>query len=88
METGLVPANMTWYKEFSELHDNTIRKGQKPRNGVIKFIYFIMIMIFIGFLIFMIKCMVNDSKPYRTSSKYKKVIKEGVFFDTIEYHEQ
>ncbi len=79
---------MTWYKEFSGLHDSFIRKGQPPRHGIIKFIYFIIIVIFFGVIILIIKCRSTDSKSYRRSSKYKKVIKEGVFFDTIEYHEQ
>lgn len=36
-----------------------------------------------------IKSAVNNKSKYshRNSEKFKKVIKEGVFFDTVEYHE-
>ncbi len=30
----------------------------------------------------------SSKNNYRRSSKYKKVIKEGLFFDTVEYHER
>lgn len=30
----------------------------------------------------------NSVTNYRTSPKYRKVIKEGIIFDTVEYHER
>ena len=78
---------MTWYKEFSEMHNNTIRKGQKPRSHIVKVVYFGLIMMVLGFIIMMAKS-IKTQPSYRRDPKYKKVIKEGVLFDTIEYHEK
>lgn len=72
------------YKTFCEL------EFAKDRPKVIKFLYFIFTMLFIGFFVVFAKAVSANADRYNRfpPSKYKKVIKEGIFFDSIEYHER
>ena len=41
-----------------------------------------------GLLIVMLAGIKGERKPYHDRSKYRKVIKEGIFWDSYEYHER
>ena len=84
------------YSEFSKFNDGyRLKWKRKPRNSEsLKKIYYPFALIGVltlhlcmGFLI--IGMMQRKRQPeYKTSSDYRKVIKEGVFFDSIEYHQR
>ena len=86
---------MISYKEFSEINDEYMLARNKPVNPKkLKYFYYPFVWLgitFFGLVILLIAKSASQEinrKPYRYSDKYKKVIKEGVFFDTIEYHEK
>ncbi len=90
------------YTQSSEYLDKDRIENNKPVAGkltkvsyfllynfgraIIKSISYILIFLFISFL----KAMTSGSRSRNkyTSSKYKKVVKEGFFWDSIEYHER
>lgn len=87
------------FNEFSRLNDYyRLKIRHKPRNKTwVKLIYYpvfiivsLLLYAVLFFLIESFKDTLRRSKKYsyRTSTNYKKVIKEGVLFDTVEYHEK
>ncbi len=83
------------YKEFSRFNDcYRLKINKKPRNPKwLKVIYYPFALIGLGLLylcFFWLIAMVKSSSrtSYRSSGKYRKVIKEGILFDTVEYHER
>jgi len=77
------------------MNDEYMLLQNKPINSKRKkYFYFPFVWIgitFFGVAILLIAKYVSSEvsrKPYRYSDKYKKVIKEGIFFDTVEYHEK
>lgn len=82
------------YREFSKWHDGYMLKFiKKPRRQKwIKKIYYPfallgLCIIYSAFFWLFVMVFSAKKRSYRYSNKYKKVIKEGVFFDTVEYHE-
>lgn len=79
------------FKDFKELHDSWREwRKKKPRNKYLIGFYYPFILICVIAAKVAILCSISslDRKSYRRSDKYKKVIKEGLFYDTIEYHEK
>lgn len=83
---------MITYKEFSEFHDKIIRAGKKPRPSIVKWIYYPLFLLIFGWAILLIRGLIENasrraSSP-KYSQKYRKVIKEGILWDNVEYHER
>lgn len=83
------------YKKFSRYNDwYRLKINKKPRNPKwLKVTYYPFALIGLCLLygaFFWLIVMVRSSNrtSYRTSDKYRKVIKEGILFDTVEYHEK
>lgn len=76
------------YSSFFESKED--KKSKKIKLQILKYVLFIPFLMFSGFVVLLILSMKDNagSKIYRTSPNYKKVIKEGVLFDTVEYHER
>lgn len=70
------------------------RKGLSKLPKAIKYIKFIPLAIFLCIAKIIFMSVLENYKeirrkyPYRYNNKYKKVIKEGILFDTVEYHEK
>ena len=82
------------YREFTKTN-NWWRKslGKEKNHKVVIAIYYpfsiVGVAIIYLFLFWAIAMLKDSSKvSYRNSRKYKKVIKEGILFDTVEYHER
>lgn len=79
------------FKEFKQVHDSwrEFRK-KKPINKFFIILLYPFVLICSIFLILLaVGCIASVSQTnYRRSDKYRKVIKEGLFFDTVEYHEK
>lgn len=83
------------YKEFSRFNDYYLLKVKRqPRNPKwLKAIYYPFALLGLLLIYGVFKWMIDlaneqQQYSYRHDSKYKKVIKEGIFFDTTEYHER
>jgi len=84
------------YSEFSKFNDGyRLKHRKKPRNPEwLKKAYYPLALIgmLIGgvFLIFIQNSLrKTHRKPsYKTSPNYRKVIKEGVLWDSVEYHQR
>lgn len=85
------------YKEWSK-HSDSYKKliKQQPRSSFEKKIMYPFVFVLCFILAIIIFSFINSMKQklkeaervsYRTSNKYKKIIKEGIIFDTVEYHE-
>jgi hypothetical protein len=81
------------FKEFRQFNDNW-RKSQKrePQHKFLVATYYPFAILGITFLFILLAMLIgsveSSKRSYRYSGKYKKVIKEGVLFDTVEYHER
>ena len=78
-------------KEF--LNKRRLKKNKKPLKKWICIFYYGLAIIGIGLFMFMILLMAvilksSSRKSYRKSDNYRKVIKEGIFYDSVEYHER
>ena len=83
------------FKEFCQCNDYwRLKINKKPRNKKwVKIIYYpfaliILTFLFISLFIIIGSIKSGSAKSYRHSGKYKKVIKEGILWDSIEYHER
>lgn len=81
------------FKDFCRLNDyfRLVILKKKTKNPMwLKMIYFPFFVLFIGvFSLIVILLIVSTKQPYyKDSTKYRKVIKEGILFDSIEYHER
>ena len=80
------------YKEFSRFNDwCRLKVNKKPRNPKwIKVIYYPFALVLYAMIYSVIMGMIKGpSRPsYKTSDKYRKVIKQGILWDSIEYHER
>lgn len=84
----------TFRNEMLECYDNA--NIVRPDKEVIIFEYVKHIFIatfiwaWIGIFVLIYKAHVSEKRkyPYRNNPQYKKVIKEGILFDTVEYHER
>ena len=83
------------YKDFSRFNDwYRLKVSKKHRNPKwLKVIYYPLALIgvflfhlFVAWVLALI--MDSTRKAYRTSGEYRKVIKEGLFWDSIEYHQR
>ena len=76
------------YKDFSQYM--VISKPLKIILYPFAIIFHFLFVLFLLILLYsLIKNIENRKhKSYRNSKEYKKVIKEGILFDTIEYHEK
>lgn len=86
---------MITFKEFSKFNDkHRFFFKKKPNSKFIKIVYYVPVLIIMTFVFLILKAIVVAHKenkrkyPYRYDSKYKKVIKEGILFNTVEYHEK
>ena len=87
------------YSEFSKFNDGwMVKYRNKPKNKKwFKIVCYpfaligwsIILILFYSFISMVVNSSRNASRyNYRTDNKYKKVIKEGILFDTVEYHER
>ncbi len=66
----------------------------KVKSEIVRRIYYygllFGIFLFTGFILLIMSTAKEEKRryPYRTDPKFKKVIKEGIIFDTTEYHEK
>jgi len=79
------------YKTFSNFHDEVLRADKKPAKTWIKIILYpfylltlsILTAMFLGFI-----TSISEKKSKYPSDRYRKVIKEGILWDDVEYHER
>lgn len=81
------------FKDFCRLNDRfrlVVLKKKTKNPTWLKIIYFPFFVLFIGFFAFILRGLIASSRQpyYKDSTKYRKVIKEGLLFDSIEYHER
>lgn len=83
------------YKEFSRCNDYyRLKFKRRPRNPKwLKVAYYpfalLGLLLLYGVFSWAIALVKEQQRySYRHDSKYRKVIKEGIFFDTTEYHER
>ena len=72
---------MGLYKEFCEL------SFIKEKNKVSKFLWFVGVMLFAGIFIGSINSFISQQRKY-PSKRYRRVVKEGILWDSVEYHER
>lgn len=66
-----------------------IGRNKTPNPFILKIIYFGMVWGFAFMVVGFLKAIVDKSKENeRHSKKYRKVIKEGILWDSVEYHER
>ncbi len=84
------------YEQFLDFN-NDWRKSQKKehQHKALIALYYPFALIVLCLLYVFIFCIFSklqsssySSKGYRNSDRYRKVIKEGVFYDSVEYHER
>lgn len=82
-------------KEFSRFNDYyrlKIRGKTKNKKWMKIALYLLSLLgltiAFISFCIILASLHSASRKSYRHSSNYRKVIKEGILWDTVEYHER
>lgn len=75
------------FNEYSKFMDLLTKK---PLHKWEKIVLFPIWCLFVLFLVLSITAVRRHKieNPHRYSNKYRKVIKEGVFFTTTEYHEK
>lgn len=87
----------TMFTEFRDMCDKHRKSANKePFKGYVVVILYILVLtglaLFgLGIYTFIISMRTDDKRAninYKKSQNYRKVIKEGLFFDTIEYHER
>ena len=78
------------FKYFSELNDQWRDHVKMPRNKKwLKIVFYPFALLLKAMVIGMVQRILADVKrKAHHREKYKKVIKEGLFFDTVEYHEK
>ncbi len=81
------------YQEFKSLH-NDYRESRKkehlnPTIVAICYPFFIIsLLLLLGALAFLFSSSSSSNNSHKSSRKYKKVVKEGLFWDSVEYHER
>lgn len=80
-------------KDYSEIMDYLFKEGRpKASKIIVKILLFPIFLLFSGMILIAISSAINNiknsSKVKYPSDKYKRVIKEGLFWDNIEYHER
>ena len=81
------------FNEFVQFN-NSLRERSKKKHQhkILIALYYPFVLMLICLFYWVISTINTKRKSkledYRSSDKYKKVIKEGIFFDTIEYHER
>ena len=82
---------MNYYLKYSDFK-KFCKKREKPLpNWRINLYYpFVWLVCFLFFItvISIIRSVMNTPSRKYPSEKYRKVVKEGVFWDTVEYHER
>ncbi len=93
--TSSIFKSLPTYKEFSKFNDMfMLNVMEKPLNKKwVKIIYYPFAIIGLVATYSVIYLLIDasahsDRTSYKRSDKYRKVIKEGILFDTIEYHER
>lgn len=81
------------FKTLCELVDSfRADKNKKPLPKYVHIflypIYFICALLLITMLVYGTYLILSRKKEYKNPKKYKKVVKEGIFFTTYEYHER
>jgi hypothetical protein len=81
------------YNDFVEFHNHWRQNlGRKPRHKVLLAIYYpfaLLIFTFtIGMIVLVLTSLIGSARKTSHRSKYKKVIKEGLFWDTTYYIEK
>lgn len=82
------------FKEFVDNNNryrNTVGKEKQPvlLLGIYYPFVVIGILLFLLTIYILVASIIRGSRySYRNSPKYKKVIKEGLFWDSVEYHER
>ena len=73
------------YKTFLEIFTSA-----KERPVLIRWLYFLLANLLLGFILLALRSAINASREANKypSKQYKKVIKEGILWDSIEYHER
>lgn len=80
------------YKDFSRFHDEVVRNQKTPRHTAVKIFYYVLA---VPIWFFFLTALASIVSEHRTSKKtkypsdrYRKVIKEGILWDDVEYHER
>ena len=80
------------FRCFSQLSDEWREVRKKKPNPkwkkVLLYPFFLIVCIFIMIFLVLTFNAIRSRPSYRTSGKYKKVIKEGLLWDSVEYHEK
>ena len=84
------------YKSFksnaNELCDEynycRIEPSEMKRQYVKHIIYCLFVVLILGCILFGVKMLVAGRKPKYDRVRYRKVVKEGLFWDSVEYHER
>ncbi len=82
------------FSDFKEFSNSRQKKRKKaPINKYLLLFYYPFALLFmfilcISFYMVLLSVKNQKSYSYRNSDKYRKVIKEGFFWDSIEYHQR
>ena len=83
------------FKQFSRCNDYyRLKIKRKPRNKKwVKVVYYPfvilgLVLLGISLIVLIITIKSHSGKSYRNSKNYRKVIKEGLLWNTVEYHER
>ncbi len=86
------------FKQFIRINNWWNRKNKKPNNPTWVLVVYYPLIIFSIFWIHVLILMLfihlrasmekSERVSYRKSPQYKKVIKEGLLWDSVEYHER
>ncbi len=81
-----------FYRDMTRIMDFFLPKQIPYGRKILHVLLFPLLMMFFGFVIMAIKSVLSshNNSPARKypADKYRRVIKEGVFWDSTEYHER
>ncbi len=78
------------FKQFKELHDSWREwRKKKPQNIILIVLYYpFVLFVFLLLKGIIASILLSYEQKHNRSKKFKKVIKEGLFYDSVEYHEK